>query len=105
MILYGYLQVVLRTSYKLKEALVLTVVLLLQCLFLCVVQFDVPALDVSEGDSIVTLEIKKTEKIDFDFDVIIIPVPLTAGEPQLICMYLELCMSEHGTPSQLHTRA
>ena len=45
----------------------------------CVVQFDVPASDVSEDDGRVTLEIKKTEKIDFDFDVIIIAVPLTAG--------------------------
>ena len=59
-----------------------------------VVQFDMLESDASEGDGIVTLEIKKTEKIDFDFDVIIIPVPLTAGELNVdniyACMYV--CM-------------
>ena len=47
-----------------------------------------PALDVSEGDGIVTLEIKKTEKIDFDFDVIIVPVPFTAGELRAVDAYV-----------------
>ena len=46
------------------------------------------AIDVSEGDGNVTLEIKKTEKIDFDFDVIIIPVPLTAGELYIVDVYV-----------------
>lgn len=58
---------------------------------LCVVQFDVSALDASEGDGNVTVEIKKTEKIDFDFDVIIIPVPFTAGELRVVdTLYLKL---------------
>ena len=59
------------------------------CLFLCVVQFDIPVSNVSEGDGNVTLEIKKTEKINFDIDVIIIPGPLTAGESWFICMYIK----------------
>lgn len=45
-----------------------------------VVQFDVAALDVLEGDGNVTLDIKKTEQVNFDFDVIVIPVPFTAGK-------------------------
>ena len=46
------------------------------------------AIDVLEGDGNVTLEIEKTEKIDFDFDVIIIPVPLTAGELYIVDVYV-----------------
>ena len=57
-------------------------------LFVCTVQFDMPALDVSEGDGNVTLEIKKSEKIDFDFDVIIVPVPFTAGELRAVDTYV-----------------
>ena len=41
-------------------------------------------LDVSEDDGNVTLEIKKTEQVDFDFDIIVIPVPTTAGELRIV---------------------
>ena len=61
-------------------------------LFVYVVQFDMATSDVSEDDGIVTLEIKKTEKIDFDIDVIIIPVPLTAGELRGVYKFLSLYM-------------
>lgn len=59
-------------------------------LFVYIVEFDLPTSDVSEDDGIVTLEIKKTEKIDFDIDVIIIPVPLTAGELRGVHKFLSL---------------
>ena len=44
---------------------------MLSIFLFCAVQFDVPKSDVSEVDGGVTLEVKKIEKIDFDFDVMI----------------------------------
>ena len=44
---------------------------MLSVFLFCAVHFDVHKGDVSEGDGGVTLEVKKFEKIDFDFDVMI----------------------------------
>ena len=38
----------------------------------------------SESDNAITVNIQKTGSIDQDFDVIIIPVPITAGKQIVI---------------------
>jgi len=45
-----------------------------------VVQFDSSTIQVSENDSAITVNIQKTGSIDEDFDVVIIPIPFTAGK-------------------------
>ena len=45
-----------------------------------VVQFDASTIQVSESDNSITVNIQKTGSIDEDFDVVIIPVPVTAGK-------------------------
>ena len=45
-----------------------------------VVQFNASTLQVSENDRAITVTIQKIGSIDEDFDVVIIPVPLSAGK-------------------------
>ena len=49
-------------------------------LVLVVVQFDASTLQVSENDRTITVTIQKIGSINEDFDVVIVPVPLSAGE-------------------------
>jgi len=44
-----------------------------------VVQFDASTLQVSEDDRAITVNIQKTGSVDEDFDVVVIPIPFTAG--------------------------
>jgi len=44
------------------------------------VQFDASTLQVSENDRAITVTIQKIGSIDENFDVVIVPVPLSAGK-------------------------